>query len=100
MGDYEVQLQASSVFKKAAAYIRRYGWQEKGMGMYGGPRCSVGALNSAKPGKWDKDLADIMYKSLRAELKGLSLTQFNHKTQSGQAVARLFERTALKLTNN
>jgi hypothetical protein len=59
----------------------------------------MGALNSAKPGKWDNKVADLMYKSLRVELKGLSLTQFNHKTQSGQAVARLFERAAARLAS-
>jgi hypothetical protein len=92
--------QAAKILLKAAGYIRQYGWQEEGMGEQGGPRCSMGAIDSACPrGEWDSSVAALMYSSLNKELDGLSLTQFNHKFQSGEMVARLYERTARKLVN-
>lgn len=94
MGETELRAQGATIFRKAAAYIRRYGWQEKGMGLYGQPRCSMGALASAQSGRWDPRLASLMYDTLKTELRGISLTQFNHRTQSGEAVAKLFERVA------
>lgn len=94
----QVKAQAAVIFQKAAVYIRQYGWQVEGMGQYGGPRCSMGALDSAYPEtEWDKNMADLMYKTLYEELKGLSLTQFNSIYQSGEKVARLYERVAVKL---
>src|SRR5205809_218053 len=32
------------IFRKAAEYIREYGWQQEGIGVLGGPRCVLGAL--------------------------------------------------------
>lgn len=87
--------QAKTIFLKAAEYIREYGWQEKGMGVYGAPRCSMGALASAFPhARWDPELAQLMYAQLQKELNGITLTDFNHMHQNGEEVARLFERTA------
>lgn len=69
------------------------------MNIDGRPRCSMGALASAYPKrKWDDGLAELMYRSLHKELNGMSLTQFNHRYQNGEAVARLYERTAAQLT--
>lgn len=91
--------QAATIFARAAAYIRRYGWQKEGMGEHGAPRCSMGALESAGPprAEWSRDLAELMYKILNKELNGLSLTQFNSQYQSGERVARLYELAAQKL---
>lgn len=94
----QVNARAADIFRKAANYIRQYGWQKEGMGEYGGPRCSMGAIDSAKPrGEWDNKVASLMYESLYKELNGLSLTRFNSKFQSGEKVARLYERVAAKL---
>jgi hypothetical protein len=98
MNERESRLQAASIFRRAAAYIRRYGWQERGMSRHGQPRCSMGALESAQPGKWDPGVSELMYSTLTEELRGLSLTQFNHRKRSGEAVARLYERAATSLT--
>lgn len=96
----QLRPQAAVIFRRAAAYIRRYGWQEKGMGLHGQPRCSMGALASAHhTSKWNDHLSALMYSALKTELHGLSLTQFNHRTGSGEAVARLFERTAAHLSS-
>jgi hypothetical protein len=98
MSEQGLRKQAARIFLRAADYIRQYGWQEEGMGEYGRPRCSVGALDSAKPrGEWDPKVSELAYKTLNQELKGLSLTQYNHKVHDGEKVARLFERTARKL---
>lgn len=93
------QVQAASIFFKAADYIRSYGWQEEGMNEHGKPRCSMGALDSAYPRiSWNADLASLMYTALYNELDGLSLTQYNHKYQSGEKVAQLYEKVAEKLS--
>jgi len=98
MKDRNLQAQAASIFLKAANYIRRYGWQGEGMGQPGRPRCSMGALDSAHPQtEWDKQLANLMYQTLYDELGGLSLTQYNHKVQDGEQVARLYDRVARRL---
>ncbi|HEX5744564.1 MAG TPA: hypothetical protein VFX84_03910 [Candidatus Saccharimonadales bacterium] len=94
MNEVDLRAQGATIFLRAASYIRRYGWQEKGMGIYGQPRCSMGALASAQPGRWDSRLASLTYDTLKQELHGLSLTQFNHRTQSGEAVAKLYEQVA------
>jgi len=91
------RLQAARIFLDAAAYIHAYGWRRAGMGVYGQPRCSMGALASAHPHQtWDSELSALMYQKLNEELDGISLTQFNHR-YGGEAVARLFERAAAKL---
>lgn len=97
MSELEAQTHAVIIFRQAARYIRQYGWQEKGMGLHGQPRCSMGALASAQPGTWDPHLAKLMYFALKKELKGLSLTQFNYRSHGGEAVARLYERAAASL---
>ncbi len=98
MSEREIRVQTAVILRKAAVYIRTYGWQEEGMGQHGQPRCSMGALDSALPrGSWSARVAILMYHSLNRELHGLSLTQFNHRMQNGEAVARLYERTANKL---
>ena len=89
----EARFEAARLFKLAAKYIRLFGWQEKGMGIYGQPRCSMGTLNSAQVGKWNTDVSKIMFSQLNNELNGMSLTQYNHKVQNGESVARLFEKT-------
>lgn len=100
MKEGKTRAQAAGVLLKAAAYIRQYGWQEEGMGEQDGPRCSMGAIDSACPrGEWDDQVAKLMYSGLNKELDGLSLTGFNHKFQSGEKVARLYERTARSLIN-
>jgi len=97
MKETRLRVQAAGIFLKAAAYIRTYGWQRSGMGLYGQPRCSMGALASAHiERKWDGELSDLMYKELREELHGISLTQFNYR-HDGEQVARLFERVARRL---
>lgn len=89
---------AARIFMDAAAYIRTYGWQKTGMGIYGQPRCSMGALASAhREQKWDRNLSALMYRELKAELHGLSLTQFNYRYDDGEKVARLFESVAMRL---
>lgn len=90
--------QASDIFLKAAAYIRKYGWRVEGMSRHGQPRCSMGALASVGPsGKWDDNLSKLMYDKLYKELNGLSFTQFNHKFQNGEKVACLYENIAVKI---
>jgi hypothetical protein len=96
MGETGTRVQAAKIFLKAASYIRTYGWQKTGMGIYGQPRCSMGALASAQSGTWDKDVSALMYRELRGELRGVSLTQFNYH-HDGEQVARLFEKVAAKL---
>lgn len=99
MDDINIALQAADIFKKAADYIRYYGWQVTGMGYYGGPRCSMGALASAHPDEvWDGDLSDLMYQMLYGELDGIGLTEFNYKHKDGERVAQLFEQVATKLS--
>lgn len=89
---------ATTIFLKAAQYIRQHGWQVSGMSEHGKPRCSMGALQSAGPNKkWDKDLAKLMYHQLQKQLGGINLTEFNHTHRNGEAVAKLFERTATSL---
>ena|SRR5581483_9878999 len=96
----QARLQAAGIFLSAADYIRQFGWQKEGMGEYGQPRCSMGALASANPEVvWDKDTSKLMYDVLYEMLEGMSLTQYNSKFQSGEKVAKLFERTARKLTD-
>src|SRR5947207_1596085 len=93
-----VESQAAQIFLKAAAYIRKYGWQKEGMGKHGQPRCSMGALASAYPQpKWDEDLSDLVYRALYQELSGASLTQFNYQFERGEKVAQLYELVAEKL---
>ncbi|HSX46277.1 MAG TPA: hypothetical protein VLG27_04755 [Candidatus Saccharimonadia bacterium] len=101
MRDTRLKRQAAEILLRAADYIRRYGWQEEGMGKPGAPRCSMGALDSACPrGEWDPAVAELLYETLNGQLGGLSLTQYNHKfLQSGENVARLYERTAKALAN-
>lgn len=99
MSESMASRQAAQIFLRAAEYIRTYGWQESGMSKHGLPRCSMGALESAGHKKrWDKDLSELMYKTLYRELGGINLTEFNAKYKSGEKVARLFERTARALT--
>lgn len=101
MKNNKVEVQAATIFQKAAVYIRTYGWQKEGMSEHGKPRCSMGALASALPQeKWDVRLAKLMYDTLYNELSGLSLTQFNYKYQSGEKVAQLYERVAEELGHN
>ncbi len=98
MFEFRIRSQAADIFLNAAAYIRTYGWQKTGMGLYGSPRCSMGALASAhQQQKWNQNLAALMYSELREELNGLSLTQFNYRCNDGEKVARLFERVAIRL---
>ncbi len=94
----DTQTQAAYIFLRAAAYIRQYGWQEKGMSAHGKPRCSMGALASAHPVKrWDEDMAILMYEALTNYLKDTSLTAFNSKAGSGEKIARLYEQVAASL---
>jgi hypothetical protein len=94
----QIQSQAAELFLKAAAYIRQYGWQEEGMGEYGQPRCSMGALDSACPrGEWQPEVAEVMFEELNHELHGMSLTQYNHKFHDGEKVAQLYEQAAQDL---
>lgn len=94
----DLTLQAATIFTRAAAYIRKYGWQITGMSEHGKPRCSMGALASAHPAKvWNKDLAVLMYQKLHEELHGIGLTEFNYTYRSGEKVAQLFERIAANL---
>jgi hypothetical protein len=100
MREWKMESQAARIFLRAAAYIRKYGWQKEGMSKHGQPRCSMGALASAHPQEeWDKNLAGLMYETLYEELAGMSLTQYNHEFKSGEKVARLYERTAKKLSH-
>ena len=92
---------AAEILIKAADYIRRYGWQEKGMSAHGKPRCSMGALASANPEPaWDPKVSELMYQTLYRELGGLTLTQYNRLARSGEDVVRLFKRTAQSLQRN
>jgi hypothetical protein len=94
----EIQLDARKIFRTAAEYIRKYGWQVKGMGTYVQPRCSMDALTSAyREQRWDKTLSKLMYETLYKELNGMTLTQYNYKFKSGGKVARLYEMVAEKL---
>ena len=96
-----VATQSAIIFKDAASYIRKYGWQVSGMSRHGLPRCSMGALASAHRAKqWDPAVARLMYGSLYDELDGLTLTEFNHLHKNGEAVAQLFEAVAEKLSHN
>lgn len=98
MKEAGIRQQAADIFVRAATYIRTYGWQKTGMGLYGQPRCSMGALASAHSDqKWDRNLSRLMYEELREELGGTSLTQFNYRYDDGEKVARLFETVADKL---
>lgn len=98
MVEERTRVKAATIFRKAAAYIRKYGWKVEGMSEDGKPRCTMGALASAYPKeKWEKDLSSLMYDSLNTELHGISLTEFNRKVPNGTAVAKLFERTAAYL---
>ncbi len=100
MNGIEINQQASNIFRKAAMYIRTYGWQVTGMSKYGLPRCSMGALASAHNDViWNKELAEFMYEKLYEELDGLTLTEFNYKYRSGEKVAELFDKVAKNLTN-
>ena len=101
MNDIETYQQAVSIFRRAASYIRTYGWQVTGMSRHGLPRCSMGALASAHDEAiWDHGLAELMYEKLYDELDSLSLTEFNYKYKNGEKVAKLFERVARNLTHN
>jgi hypothetical protein len=98
MGEAGIRSQAANIFTNAAVYIRRYGWQKTGMGLYGQPRCSMGALASAyRKQKWDRELATLMYRELYKELDGISLTQFNYQHNDSEKVVHLFESIAAKL---
>lgn len=100
MKDAGVRSQAAEIFLNAAAYIRTYGWQKTGMGVYGQPRCSMGALASAyHEHTWNKNISILMYDELREALNGTSLTQFNYRHNDGERVARLFESVADNLQN-
>lgn len=100
MSEGELRQQAAKIFQDAARYIRTYGWQVSGMGEHGKPRCSMGALASVGPrGRWNPELAHLMYKVLYDELGGMGLTQFNHLHQNGESVARLFEDVAARLVH-
>lgn len=94
----DVALQTADIFEKAASYIRKHGWQVTGMGVHGGPRCSMGALASAHPQRiWNRHLSQYMYAKLSEELDGIGLTEFNYKHRDGEKVAELFENLATKL---
>ena len=93
--------QGAQIFRDAAAYIRKHGWQRKGMGEHGEPRCSMGALQSAHPmERWDQEMAVLMFATLYDELGGLTLTQFNEKVKDGNEVADLYDQVAACLENN
>jgi len=96
----EVEARAAEIFLRAAAYIKKYGWQKEGMGEYGGPRCSMGALEAAGPPRtdWDDNLSKFMYEALSQELGSISLTRFNSKYMSGEKVAQLYEKVASKIS--
>lgn len=99
MSNRETRVFAAEIFIKAARYIRDYGWQIKGMGSHGKPRCSMGALASAYQKRiWDKKLSAVMYEELYKKLDGITLTQFNYKYKSGNKVAELYEQVAMSLT--
>lgn len=95
MVEDSTRVKAATIFRRAAAYIRQYGWQKEGLSEDGKPRSSMGALASAYPkDTWEKDLSSLMYDSLNSELHGISLTEYDHKVRNGLAIAKLFERTA------
>lgn len=89
--------QASQIFRQAANYIRMYGWQKDGMGTYGQPRCSMGAIASVYPAQASDELPKVMYEALYTELNGRTLTKFNQEFDDGEKVARLFEQVAARL---
>lgn len=94
-----VRRKASHIFLAAAQYIESIGWQEKGMGVHGGPRCSMGALASAHlDAIWDPQLSAIMYAALVRELQGISLTEFNRRARNGTDVARLLRSAARSIS--
>lgn len=89
---------SAKIFRKAALYIRTYGWRVSGMSSHGKARCSMGALESAySRDRWEPLLAVLMYDTLYDQLNGETLTEFNHRVQNGEAVAKLYERTAAVL---
>jgi hypothetical protein len=99
MTERELNSHASVIFRRAASYIRKYGWRVAGMSRDGLPRCSMGALASAhKASIWDKELAALMYQTLYEELDGLTLTEFNYKYNDGEIIARLFDQVAVRLS--
>lgn len=99
MSENDLNNQAAFIFRRAAGYIRNYGWQVSGMSVDGLPRCSMGALASAhKVSVWNKALAKHMYHSLYQELNGLTLTEFNYKHNDGEIVAELFDRASTRLS--
>jgi hypothetical protein len=98
MSDNDLRKRAGVIFRRAATYIRCYGWQVSGMSEDGLPRCSMGALASAyKAGVWNKKLAELMYQSLYQERDGLTLTEFNYTYRDGEMVAKLFDHVAARL---
>lgn len=99
MSDKELNSQAAIIFENAASYIRTYGWQVKGMGEHGKPRCSMGALASSyRTKRWNSKISELMYRKLYEELDGLTLTKFNFKHRNGEKVAQLFEQVSSKLS--
>jgi hypothetical protein len=99
--DHNLNTRASAIFRRAANYIRNYGWQVSGMSENGLPRCSMGALASAyRASVWDSELSELMYRSLYEELDGLTLTEFNYKYNDGEMVARLFDQVATRLSDS
>jgi hypothetical protein len=99
MTEQSARAKAAEIFLSAASYIKSYGWQTEGMSENGKPRCSMGALASAYPKeKWESNISSIMYETLYKELNGISLTEFNHRVNSGIEVSKLFEQTALSLS--
>jgi hypothetical protein len=95
------KIEAAKTFWAAAEYIREYGWQVTGMSKHGNPRCSMGALASARgEDVWESNLASLMYAKLYDELGGISLTEFNYLHNDGEYVARLFELVSKKLSRH
>jgi hypothetical protein len=94
----ELNAKAAYIFLRAAQYVKTYGWQVSGMGKYGKPRCSMGALASAYPKKvWESELSSLMYQQLYNQLNGIGLTEFNYKYQDPGKVVELFTKTAKTL---
>ncbi len=92
---------ASSIFLKAADYVRTYGWQVEGMAEHGQPRCSMGALASANPDPvWDKELSSVMYKTLYETLGDVSFSEFNRRVKTNEDVINLFEKMAKSVLKN
>ena len=91
----EICKKAASIYLKAADYVRTYGWQVKGMGKHGEPRCSMGALESAYPkAVWEKELSNVMYENLYETLGDISFSEFNLTVKSNNDVIKLFEKMA------